>query len=394
MMGDYGYITLKDYERTLLSCVVCYCGLCAANCPVYVSLRDESVSPRGLAHIALNVLKEEIDLSKIPDKVIYACTGCGWCEWDCSQNRPLPGDLRRRDLLISGATITEILRSMKVEKGEIPEQVAEALNNLVKYGNPFGKPAKIKDDWVASLGMQASSSDTILYVGSLVPYDELATKMAEALVNVLKSAGLKFTMLGSKEADSGAFARAMGEEGLFMELVDSNTETFKKQGVKRIICLSPHDYDVFLRYYDDIKKDIEIKHYTQVLWELIENDKIEIKRRYEKKVTYHDPCYLGRRNNIFDEPRNILKKIPGLELVEMKLTREEAFCCGGGGTSLFYRVPEIDIDLRRAEQAKETGAEVMAVACPICLRMLNDAVKSKGYEMEVVDVAQIVNEVI
>jgi len=347
-----------------------------------------------LAHIAFNALKGKIDPSEIPDKVIYACTGCGWCEWDCSQNRLLPENLRRRSLLISGATITEILRSMKVEKGEVPEQVAEALNNLVKYGNPFGKPAKIKDDWVASLGVQTNHADVILYVGSLVPYDELATKMAEALVNLLKRAGLKFSMLGSIERDSGAFARAMGEEGLFMELVDSNTETFKKYGVKRIICLSPHDYDVFLRYYDDIKKDIEIKHYTQVLWELMENNKIKLKRSYQKKVTYHDPCYLGRRNNIFDEPRNILKKIPGLDLVEMKLTREEAFCCGGGGTSLFYRVPEIDIDLRRAEQAKETGAEVIAVACPICLRMLNDAVKSKSYEMEVTDIAQIVNEVI
>lgn len=393
-MNKYGYITLKDYERALLSCVVCHCGLCAANCPAYISLRDEAVSPRGLAHIAFNALKGEIDLSEIPDKVIYACTGCGWCEWDCSQNRPLPENLRRRSLLISGATIAEILRSMKVERGEVPEQVAEALNNLVKYGNPFGKSAKIKDDWVASLGVQTNHADVILYVGSLVPYDELATKMAEALVNLLKRAGLKFGMLGSIEADSGAFARAMGEEGLFMELVDSNTETFKKYGVKRIICLSPHDYDVFLRYYDDIKKDIEIKHYTQVLWELIENNKIELKRSYQKKVTYHDPCYLGRRNNIFDEPRNILKKIPGLDLVEMKLAREEAFCCGGGGTGLFYRVPEIDIDLRRAEQAKETGAEVIAVACPICLRMLNDAVKSKSYEIEVKDIAQIVNEVI
>ena len=392
-MEKYGYLTLKDYQRTLISCVVCYCGLCAANCPAYVSLRDEAVSPRGLAQIAFNVLKGELDISKVPDKIIYACTGCGWCEWDCSQNRPLPDDLKRRDVMISGATITELLRSIKVERGEVPEQVAEALNNLVKFGNPFGKPAKVKDDWVAGLGIQANPTDTILYVGSLVPYDDLATKMAEALVKVLKRAGLKFGMLGSKEADSGAFARAVGEEGLFMELVDSNTETFKKNGVKRIICLSPHDYDTFVHYYDDIKDEIEIKHYTQVLWELMENNKIELKGSYEKKVTYHDPCYLGRRNNIFDEPRKILKKIPGIELVEMKLAREEAFCCGGGGTNLFYRIPEIDIDLRRVEQAKETGAEVIAVACPICLRMLNDAVKSKGYEMTVLDIAQIVNEV-
>lgn len=391
-MEKYVYITLKDYQNAITSCVACYCGLCAANCPAYVSLRDESVSPRGLANIALNILKGEIDISEIPNKVIYVCTGCSWCEWDCSQNRPLPENLRRRDLLINGATIAEVLRSMKVEKGEVPKQVAEALSNLVKYRNPFGKPAKIKDDWVTGLGMQANSADTILYVGSLVPYDELATKMAEALVNVLKKAGLKFGMLGSKESDSGALAKAMGEEGLFMELLDSNTEVFEKYDVKRIICLSPHDYDTFLRYYH-IKNGIEIKHYTQVLWELIENNKIELKERYEKKVTYHDPCYLGRRNNIFDEPRNILKKIPGLDLIEMKLTREEAFCCGGGGTSLFYRVPEIDIELRRAEQAREVGAEVITVACPVCLRMLNDAVKSKGYEIDVVDIAQIVNEI-
>jgi Fe-S oxidoreductase len=297
-----------------------------------------------------------------------------------------------RKTKVSGAVMAELLRSLKIEEGgRIPGELTDTLTNIAKYDNPYGLPKKIKDDWVSGLGMSRDEEDTILYVGSLVPYEPSATEMAEALVEVLKAGNLAFGMLGSAERDSGAFARMLGEEGLFMDSVEQITGTFKKHKVKKIMCLSPHDYDTFLHYYEDIDA-IEIEHYTQVLAEMIENGTLHLSKELPRRVTYHDPCYLGRQNSLYDEPRKILRSLPGLDLVEMKRSKEDGFCCGGGGTGLFLDLPRISIDRSRANQVNEVSPDCLAVACPICLQMLNAAMKSRNYAIEVKDIAQLVRE--
>jgi Fe-S oxidoreductase len=286
--------------------------------------------------------------------------------------------------------MTEILRSLKIEQGgEIPKEIMDALINISEYGNPYGGLKQAKDDWVATLDLTLGNEDTILYVGAMVPYEVTARKMAEAVIAVLKAGGLHFAMLGSDERDSGAFARMCGEEGLFLDLVDHVTEVCKVHNLKRIICLSPHDYDTFLHYYGDFG-GTEIKHYTQVLGEMIENGSIQPKKPFHRRVTYHDPCYLGRQNFIHQEPRKILASIPGIELVEMKRSREEGFCCGGGGTGLFLNLPRVTIDRTRADQIHDVNPDIVAVACPICYQMLDAAMKTRNYSIQVTDIAELV----
>ncbi|WP_287588584.1 (Fe-S)-binding protein [Candidatus Borrarchaeum sp.] len=385
-------LTLQDQEPQLWTCICCYCGLCIESCPAYRELKNEAVSARGISQVALGIAWDEIDLSELSDDIVYACTGCRWCDWICSQNTPIKivrdGSRKTR---VSGATVSEILRSMKAEEGTIPPEIRDALNNIVKHGNPYGGPKAQKDKWVDDLGMKIDGSETILYVGSTVPYDDRAARAAEALVSVFKKANLNFGILGSEEMDSGAFPRMMGEEGLFFEMYDSLIETFEKYGIKKIICLSPHDYDTFREYYYDID-GIEVKHYTEVLWEMIDSGKIEFNNEFDQRVTYHDPCYLGRRSEIYDAPRKILQSIPKLDFVEMYFTRENAHCCGGGGTGLWLDLPKINMDMTRSDEAKEKDVDYLAVACPICLQMLDSAMKSKDYEIEVRDIAEIVEK--
>jgi Fe-S oxidoreductase len=234
-------------------------------------------------------------------------------------------------------------------------------------------------------------ADTILYVGATVPYDDNSKKMAEAIVHCLKAGQLEFSMIGSHERESGAFARMMGEEWLFSEMMEHNTKVFKERGIKQIICVSPHDYDAFIHYYEDIGT-IEVKHYTQVLNDMIEDGKITLKKVLNKKVTYHDPCYLGRQNNIYEAPRKILNKIPGLKIIEMERSRNTSYCCGGGGTGLILELPNEHIDKTRADQIKEVDPDFVAVACPNCYQMLDSAIKSRDYDIEVKGIAELVKE--
>jgi len=388
---DSAVFSLKDYEPQLWTCINCFCGLCVESCPVFAEGRNEIGAARGMAQIGLALLSGELESNDLTDFIAYSCTGCRWCEWNCSLNKPLYIEQHgNRHIKVSGATMAELFRALRTETGQVPTQVRDALNNLAKVGNPYGGSRQAKDKWVVDLGLK-DKAENLIYLGATVPYEDRATKMAEALVAVLKTAGLELACLGSREMDSGAFAMMMGEEGLFAEMADQNAKAIKALGIKRLICLSPHDYDAFTAFYPELG-GLEIKHYTQVLAELIESGRLKPTKKIEKKVTYHDPCYLGRKNNIYDEPRKVLGAIPGIELVEMEKNRSSAYCCGGGGTGLFYDMPKINMNMTRADQAQTAGAQVMAVACPICLQMLEDGVKSRGHQIEVKDVAQLIKD--
>jgi Fe-S oxidoreductase len=184
----------------------------------------------------------------------------------------------------------------------------------------------------------------------------------------------------------------MGEEGLFRYFVDHSATVFKDNGVKRVICFSPHDFDAFRTYCPDLGMTFE--HYTETLYGLLADKTITIKGEYRKIVKYQDPCYLGRRNKVYDPPRKILDTILGIKCIEMEKTKHESHCCGGGGVGLWLDFQDVRMDLQRADEAHETGAQVIAVACPVCLQMLDSAVKARGFDMEVKDVAQILQEII
>lgn len=388
-MKKYGILTLEEYRKQLENCVSCYCGLCNKNCPAYMELKNGPVSPRGLSEVALGIVEGRYDISDLSDEMLYACTGCRACESYCSENVFIND--KGRDSIISLATVTEILRSMKVETGKVDPKLRDVLNNVVKYGNPYGIAPEVREKWIEELQIDDSKSDVLLFISSMVPYEEHSRAMAEGIIKVFKKANLKFKLLGSEEIDSGATARMLGDEGLFEEMVEYNMQLIEKYGFKKIICISPHDYDAFVNYYEGLDK-IEVLHYTQVLWELIKSKKIELKKEINKRITYHDPCYLGRRNDICDAPREILKSIPGVEFRELEFSKKNTYCCGGGGTGLWMELPGLHIDLKRADQINETKAECVAVACPICATMLSSAMSSRDYCIEVKDVGQVVME--
>jgi Fe-S oxidoreductase len=386
-------LSLKAYEDQLWSCLNCFCGLCVESCPAYRTLQTEAVTARGFAQIGLALISGEIEFSELSDEVLYGCIGCRWCETVCSMNTPLyikqHGQRRTK---VSGATMAEIFRSIKIsETGKIPLEIRNALVGLAKYGNPYGVSETLKDQWVSGLDLGLKDEGTILFVGATVPYDDKAKKMAEAVVELLRAGGIRFSLLGSEEKDSGAFARMIGEEWLFSDMVAYHSKLFHERHVTSLICLSPHDYDTFLHYYEDMA-DIRVKHYTEILWELMEQGGLTPSRSVNRRVTYHDPCYLGRQNEIYEEPRKILGRIPGLRTVEMKRCGESAWCCGGGGTGLFLELPHQEIDKARVDQAKEVNPDYLAVACPNCYQMLDSAIKGRQYAIEVKDIAEIVIE--
>lgn len=386
-------VNIKEYEAQFWSCQNCFCGLCLDGCPAYRELGNEAVSARGLAQIGISLINGEVEISELSEEILYSCVGCGWCEEVCSMNTPLY--IKRygnRKTIVAGATMAEMFRSLKIEKGgKIPKGVKDALNNIFKFGNPYGGGRKLKDQWVADLGVSMDKQDTILYCGATVPYEEKSIAMAEAIIKVLKIGQIEFGILGQDEKDSGAFSRVMGEEGLFMDMVEHHLKIFKEHGIRNIICVSPHDFAAFKHYYEDME-NIEVKHYTQVISDLIDSGKIKLSKKMNKRVTYHDPCYLGRHNEIYDEPRNILNNIEGIDLVEMEQSKETALCCGGGGSGLFLDLENVNIDKARADLINDVHPDYVAVACPNCYQMLDAAIKGRNYMIEVKDIAQLVLE--
>ncbi len=386
-------LTLEEYEPQLWSCLNCYCGICVESCPSYRELKNEIVSARGLAQIGLALLSGDLKPEALSDEILFACSECRWCEWVCSMNMPVT--IRRdgtRNTKVSGATMVELLRALKIEQGgKVPTAVRDALSGIAKYGNPYGASAAQKDQWVVSCNRTYSGEETILYVGPTVPYEALSTDMALAVMDVLSAGGISFSLLGSLERETGAFSRMLGEEGLFVEMVEHTVAALTQRTIKRIICLSPHDYDALKRYYRDLS-GVEIFHYTQIIASLLDSGTLKFTKRVDKRLAYHDPCYLSRQHAIFREPRTILQSIPGVKLVEMKRSGEESYCCGGGGAGIFLDLEKINIGRARAEQIREVNPQGVVVACPLCYQMLEAALKSENLAIEVMDIARVVKQ--
>ena len=222
-------------------------------------------------------------------------------------------------------------------------------------------------------------------------------KVAAATVKILNQAGVDFGILGEKESCCGESIRKTGNEQVFKQLAKENIKTFIDRGVKKILVSSPHCYHTFKNEYPEFNVHFEIIHISQLLSELMKDGRLKPVRDYGKKITYHDPCYLGRHNKIFDAPRDVLNNIPGAPLTEMAENRENSFCCGGGGGRIWMETPKEErfSDLR-LKQAVETGAEVMVTACPYCLTNFTDSSLSleNGQKIEIKDITEIVQEVI
>ncbi|MCL0103932.1 (Fe-S)-binding protein [Dehalococcoidia bacterium] len=358
----------------------CYqCGLCSGTCPWNLV---RSFIVRRIIHQA------QLGLVDFESEEVWQCATCGACVKRCPR----------------GVEIIDIMRALRkviAEMGvaKVPDSLRISVKNISSLGNPQGEAPEKRGDWAKDRDIKIFSEGTeLLYLSCCVPaYDGKIRRIALATTDILNKAGIDFGILGENESCCGESVRKSGSETVFQSLAESNIETFTKNGVERIMVSSPHCYHSFKNEYPEFGGKFEVIHSTQYLWELIKEKKIEFNRELKKKVAYSDPCYLGRHNDIYDAPRDVLKSIPGLELMELPDSHEQAICCGGGGGRIWMDTPKGErfSDLR-LEQALEMGADVLAVACPYCMLNFDDSVLTMSKEslIEIKDVAELVQEAI
>lgn len=417
---DYmGLIHRKDLQRRdLLSSLACMkCGRCQDLCPAFNSkntlspmflvqnIRNVDKILSGKIEIAKPYVLEEKEEKKEEEKeekekkkeeeektlvgtildmdAVWACTTCKACIENC------PVYVEHTDVIVE-------MRRGVIERGEAPPDIRDILTNIQKQKNPWGEAKFKRDQWVKGSEVEVklakdSEFEWLWFAGCAHSFDSRNVQVTLKIVKILKDIGIDFAILGREEGCCGNEVRRMGEEGLFQLLKDENIKTFEKYGVKKIITASPHCYNTLINEYDGY----EVKFILEVILEAIRNGKIQLKKPINKKVTYHDPCYLGRYNGVYELPREILKSIPGIQLVEMKRNREKSFCCGAGGGNLVREYPGKDRPNNiRAREAAETGAEILAVACPFCVIMLEDGIKSQKLDDRIVvkDIIELVYE--
>jgi len=378
----------ESISEALLSCEKCH--LCNTDCPIC----DHRITqgPFGIGRAIYYGLKWNQFNKELRD-LVYSCTTCGKCVATCKHvSRALP--------------LIEIFEKAReflfVEKmlGPMPDQRG-VLKNVYRKGNPWGYSPGERTKWAEDLDIKRASEDekvdVLYFVGCTSSYDPQSQAIAKSLGEILKRASVDFG-IADQEKCSGSEARRMGETGLFEFLAEANMEIFKEAGVKHIVTGDPHSFYSFSQEYPCSEDGLKIQHHTQILNELIDEGKLKLSTKVNKKVTYHDPCYLGRRSEVFEEPRKLIEKIPGITFVEMRKNRENSDCCGMGGGRMWMEAPEglvssDSIAKRRIEQALETGADILVTACPFCHITLNDAAKAMGDEassITVMDIAELV----
>ena len=353
----------------------CYqCGLCTAICPWNLV---RSFVTRRLIH------QTQVGLVELENEEIWLCATCSACVERCP---------RKVEII----DIVRALRRIGTQWGAIPKSLKATITSLAAMGNPWGEAREKRADWAQGLGVKTFTPDTeFLFFPCCTPaYDPRAKRIALATVSILKKAGVDFGILGPEENCCGESIRKVGEEELFQNLAQANIEAFKRHGVHKILVSSPHCYHTFKNEYPALGGDFEVIHSTQLLAELIQEGRIKPVKALGKKVAYHDPCYLGRHNKIYEEPRRVLESIPGLELIELPDSREDSLCCGGGGGRIWMDTKKGErLSDLRIGQALEVGAEVLAVACPYCLLNFDDSLLSMEEEglPEIRDIAELVD---
>ena len=404
---SFGVKTFEDFTwKHMLDFYSCAdCGRCADNCPANAVGRP--LAPRFLTIKARDyVFQHYLVLGKpnngkplignvYSEDEIWSCTTCGACEEECP-------------LLVEYIDKIVDLRRGMIDDGNVPQSLQKPLKALESRGNPYGKIEKKRGDWAKSpeLGQDdkvkvldgKNRADTLYFVDSITSYDDRMQSIGRATARILTRLGKNFGILGAAERDSGHEVRRFGEEMLFTALRDHNTEAIKASGVQRIVTADPHAFNALKHDYKDVPP---VEHISQLLAREARAGNLHfnsVEKWLEDKdrvYTYHDPCYLGRHNQVYDDPRDVLDSIPGLHRVEMQRSRDRSFCCGGGGLMLFYEPKEEQrMGVVRVRMAEEAGANVIVTACPFCMVNIEDAIKVAGMEgkMSVIDLAELVDQ--
>jgi Fe-S oxidoreductase len=398
----FGVKTFEDFTwKHMLDFYSCAdCGRCSDNCPGNAVGRP--ISPRFLSIKARDYAFQNYPMfgkagngnpvigSLYSEDEVWSCTTCGSCEEECP-------------LLIENIDKIVDLRRGMIDDGNVPQSLQKPLKALESRGNPYGKMEKKRGEWAGAKDFQQTccvrtldknGAATLYFVDSVTSYDDRMQSIARATARILDSVGENFGILGAGEKDSGHEVRRFGEEMLFMALRDHNVEAIKRSGVKRLVTSDPHAFNALKHDYKDVPP---IEHISQLIARDIKAGMLKFRpiEHNENVYTYHDPCYLGRHNQVYDDPRDVLDTIPGLKRVEMKRSRDRSFCCGGGGLMLFYEPKEEQrMGVKRVQMAAEAGANVIVTACPFCMANIEDAIKVAGFEgkMTAIDLAELVDQ--
>jgi len=413
----------------LYSCTEC--GRCQTHCPTYITgkplthkgvnqtlkhwvwdhqtliadKKDDLGQPAELPPLVGDILKPE---------TVWACTSCGWCETACPvfiENVPRLIDMRRYKVQV---------------EADFPPEIQRVFEGMERQGNPWGVSQERRDEWAEDLKLpvfgDGGNYEYLFFVGCAGSYDDRQKKVSRAMVKILREAGISFATLSKQEACNGDPARRLGNEYLYQTLAKTNVEMMNGLGVKAVITQCPHCFNTIKNEYPDFGGNYKVLSHAEFINTLIKEKRIKLSRLMDEKLTYHDPCYLGRHNNIFEAPREALKAIPGLQVIEMQRSKRESFCCGAGGGRMWMeehlgqrinqnRVNEAALTLAHAQDAsvpfplatdkkkpgqvgdyKGPGQGTVAVACPFCMTMVRDAINETGREetMKVRDVSEIV----
>jgi Fe-S oxidoreductase len=330
----------------------------------------------------------------ITEEEIWACTTCRNCEDQCPVMNEHVGK------------IIDLRRYLVLTEGKMDPDAQRAITNIERQGNPWGINRKERQNWrdaldnvkiptAKELKKQGEDFDYLFFVGSMGSYDNRSQKIAQSLARVLNLAGVKFAILGNDEKNSGDTPRRIGNEFLFQELANANIETFKKYEVKKIITIDPHAYNTFKNEYPEFGLEAEVYHHTELLAQLIKEGRLTPIHDVNEVIAFHDSCYLGRYNEVYDAPREVLKAIPGVKLVEAERSRENAMCCGAGG-GLMWMEESVGtrINEARTEQLLETNPTIIGSGCPYCLTMISDGTKAKevNEKVQTLDVVEILEK--
>ncbi|MBM4318921.1 MAG: (Fe-S)-binding protein [Deltaproteobacteria bacterium] len=354
------------------------CGKCDVVCPWN---RVRTFSIRKI------VRQATFGLPEIELEDIWRCTTCGTCPAQCP---------RGVEQIEVGVSIRRIASSYGVFPGSV-RALRTARASLAAEGNPLGEARSARAAWASRLSVApfAEGMELLFFGCCYQSYDPRMRKVAVATAEILQRAGVSFGILGTRESCCGESIRKTGSEQVFKSLARENIKAFIDSGVKRILVSSPHCYHTFLNEYPEFMVNFPVVHISQLLLELIEQGRLELSGSYRKRVTYHDPCYLGRHNGIYDQPRAVLGALAGLELVEMADHRQRSLCCGGGGGRIWADTPKGErfADLRVA-QAQQVGAEVLVTACPYCISNFEESRLALDEEgaLEIKDITEIVQE--
>ncbi|MCP4675174.1 MAG: (Fe-S)-binding protein [Deltaproteobacteria bacterium] len=389
-ISEVQHFTWKDI-LDMYSCTEC--GRCTDNCPAaktgkplkpktFLTGVRNHLYERQAEFLSGKVESKELVPDVVDSETVWSCTTCRACEEECPvMNSFVDKMVKFRRDLVEG-------------RGEPPAELATALRGMETNSNPWNLSAMDRDDWSEGLEVTPFDPDEceyLFFVGCAASFDDRAKKITRALIKLFEKAGVSYGYLGSDEPCCGDMARRGGSESNFRMMADMNVEVFEEMGIKKIITACPHCFNTFKNEYPEFKGEYEVIHHTELLADLVAGGKLQPTESINQRVVYHDGCYLGRYNDVFNPPRQILNRIPGLELKEVSTTKERALCCGAGGARFFMEEEGERINNLRVGELLEADPKTIVSACPFCMTMLSDGLKDKDLydDKGQVDVAEL-----